>query len=110
MKPQKNLLTAMFCGFVAATFAPKLTADEVDFNRYALFNLHAALAESLLPYETGCGCLRRERIGVTGISFQPLQDPGRIEENFERILSEITALGMTFTDITQDETLAQFVI
>ena len=31
-------------------------------------------------------------------------------ENFERILSEITALGMTFTDITQDETLAQFVI
>jgi threonine dehydratase len=31
-------------------------------------------------------------------------------ENFERILSEITALGMGFTDITQDETLAQFVI
>jgi threonine dehydratase len=30
--------------------------------------------------------------------------------NFERIFGELDALGMTFTDITQDETLAQFVI
>lgn len=30
--------------------------------------------------------------------------------NFERIFGELDALGMTYTDITQDETLAQFVI
>ena len=30
--------------------------------------------------------------------------------NFKRIFGELDALGMTYTDITQDETLAQFVI
>lgn len=70
--------------------------DEVGFNRYTLFNLHAALAESLLPYETGCGCLRHERIGVTGTSFRPLQDPAQIEENFGRILEKASAIADPF--------------
>lgn len=70
--------------------------DEVGFNRYTLFNLHAALAESLLPDETGCGALRHERIGVTGTSFRPLQDPTQIEENFGRILEKASAIADPF--------------
>jgi Fic family protein len=70
--------------------------DEVGFNRYTLFNLHAALAESLLPHEDACGRLRYEPIGVTGTSYRPLQDPTRIEENFGRILEKASAIADPF--------------
>jgi len=70
--------------------------DEVGFNRYTLFNLHAALAESLLPYEDACGRLRHEQIGVTGTAYRPLQDPTRIEENFGRILEKASAIADPF--------------
>lgn len=71
-------------------------SDEVGFNRYTLFNLHAALAEGLLPHEEASGRLRHEPIGVTGTSFKPLQDPPRIEENFERILQKAEAIRDPF--------------
>ncbi len=66
--------------------------DEIGFNRYTLFNLHAALAESLLPTEQAGGRLRYERVGVSGTSFRPLQDPALIEENFERLLKKADAI------------------
>jgi Fic family protein len=71
-------------------------SDEVGFNRYTLFNLHAALAEGLLPHEEASGRLRHEPIGVTGTTFKPLQDPPKIEENFERILHKAEAIENPF--------------
>ncbi|MFC7338949.1 Fic family protein [Haloferula chungangensis] len=71
-------------------------SDEAGFNRYTLFNLHAALAEGLLPHEEASGRLRHEPVGVTGTSFEPLQDPARIEENFERILLKAEAIENPF--------------
>lgn len=70
--------------------------DEVGFNRYTLFNLHAALAESLLPYEQGSGRLRHEPVGVSGTAFRPEQDPTRIEENFDRFLEKAAAIEDPF--------------
>lgn len=70
--------------------------DEVGFNRYTLFNLHAALAEALLPYEQASGRLRHEPVGVSGTTFRPLQDPARIEENFERLLDKASAIENPF--------------
>ena len=67
-------------------------SEEIGFNRYTLFNLHAALGEALLPYEEACGRLRHEPVGVTGTTFKPLLDPARIEENFERILEKASAI------------------
>ena len=71
-------------------------ADEIGFNRYTLFNLHAALAESLLPNEHSYGRLRHEPVGVSGTSYRPLQDPARIEENFARILAKTAAITDPF--------------
>ena len=71
-------------------------ADEIGFNRYTLFNLHAALAELLLPSEDAAGRLRHEPVGVTGTSYRPLQDPARIEENFARILEMAGTVGDPF--------------
>jgi len=71
-------------------------SDEAGFNRYTLFNLHAALAEGLLPHEEASGRLRHEPIGVTGTTFKPLLDPPRIEENFERFLTKAEAIENPF--------------
>jgi len=71
-------------------------SEDIGFNRYTLFNLHAALAEALLPYEEASGRLRHEPVGVTGTSFRPLLDPPRIEENFERILEKASAISDPF--------------
>ena len=71
-------------------------SEDIGFNRYTLFNLHAALAEELLPYEEASGRLRHEPVGVTGTSFKPLLDPPRIEENFERILEKASAISDPF--------------
>lgn len=71
-------------------------SEDIGFNHYTLFNLHAALAEELLPYEEGSGRLRHEPIGVTGTSFKPLLDPPRIGENFERILEKADAISDPF--------------
>jgi len=70
--------------------------DEIGFNRYTLFNLHAALAEALLPYEQASGRLRHEPVGVTGTSFRPLQDPARIEEYFGNILEKASEIEDPF--------------
>jgi Fic family protein len=71
-------------------------SEDIGFNRYTLFNLHAALAEALLPYEEASGRLRHEPVGVTGTSFRPLLDPPRIGENFERILEKASAISDPF--------------
>ncbi|GHC51429.1 Fic family protein [Roseibacillus persicicus] len=71
-------------------------SEEIGFNRYTLFNLHAALAEALLPYEEASGRLRHEPVGVTGTSFKPLLDPPRIAENFERFLEKASAISDPF--------------
>ncbi|MGJ8698129.1 MAG: Fic family protein [Verrucomicrobiaceae bacterium] len=71
-------------------------SEDIGFNRYTLFNLHAALAEGLLPFEEASGRLRHEPVGVTGTSFRPLLDPARIEENFGRILEKASAIDDPF--------------
>ena len=68
-------------------------AGEIAFNRYTILNLHALLANNLLPDPSAPGRLRRIAVGIEGSSFHPLEVPSLIEECFDAILtgaSEIT--------------------
>ncbi|MDR2877068.1 MAG: hypothetical protein LBV36_03380 [Chromatiales bacterium] len=47
-------------------------ADEIDFNRYTLLNLHALLANNLLADLAAVGRLRNIAVGIERSVFHPL--------------------------------------
>lgn len=62
-------------------------ADDIGFDRYTIFNLHAALADNLLPDPDAPGRLRYTGVGIGGSVFHPLELPQLIEECFDRVLA-----------------------
>ena len=71
-------------------------ANEIGFNRYTLCNLHALLAENLLPEPATGGRLRREAVGIGGSVYHPLEVPSTIEECFDQILATASAITDPF--------------
>lgn len=71
-------------------------ADEIGFNRYTLLNLHALLANSLLPDPAGAGRLRHIAVGIERSAFHPLEVPQLIEECFDQILAVAAAIKDPF--------------
>lgn len=56
-------------------------AEMVGFNRYTIQNLHALLADDLLPDPDAAGRLRSILVGITGTTYQPTGIPQLIEED-----------------------------
>ena len=71
-------------------------ADEIDFNRYTILNLHAILAHNLLPDEGAAGRLRHIGVGIESSTFHPLAVPQQIEECFSQILATASAIDDPF--------------
>jgi len=67
------------------------SVDEVGFNRYTICNLHALLADNLLP-TSAAGRVRRIEVDISGTVYQPLAIPQRIDELFDLLLA--TAAGI----------------
>lgn len=72
------------------------TAEEIGFNRYTILNLHAILANNLLPDESAAGRLRRIPVGIEKSTFHPLELSQRIEEYFDQILASAAAIEDPF--------------
>lgn len=72
------------------------TAEEIGFNRYTILNLHAILANNLLPDEAAAGRLRRIPVGIEKSAFHPLEVPQLIEECFDQILNTAAAIEDPF--------------
>jgi hypothetical protein len=68
------------------------TADEIGFNRYTILNLHALLANNLLPDPEAVGRLRHIIVGIERSTFHPLELPPLIEECFEQLLATAAAI------------------
>jgi hypothetical protein len=64
------------------------TAEEIGFNRYTLLNLHAMLANNLLPDPQAPGRLRSMAVGISGSVYTPLAIPQLIDELFDLILEK----------------------
>ena len=67
-------------------------AAEIGFNRHTILNLHAALADNLLPDPEAEGRLRQGAVGIQGSVFYPLEGPQRIEAYFDRFLATASAI------------------
>ncbi len=72
------------------------SAEEIGFNRHTILNLHAALADNLLPDPGAPGRLRRMGVGIGGSVFYPLEVPQLIEECFDRILAKASEIEDPF--------------
>lgn len=66
--------------------------DEIGFNRYTLLNLHAMLANNLLPDPAAPGRLRAYPVGIKKSAYTPTGIPQLIEEMFEIILDKAAAI------------------
>lgn len=71
-------------------------AEDIGFNRYTILNLHAMLANNLLPDETAAGRLRNIEVGIERSAFHPLAVPQRIDECFDQILASTAAIADPF--------------
>ena len=71
-------------------------AEDVGYNRYTFFNLHAALSENLLPNPEDEGRLRTHIVGIDGSPFQPLGIPQKIEELFDYLLGTVARIPDAF--------------
>jgi Fic family protein len=72
------------------------SAEEIDFNRHTVLNLHALLANNLLAEPESAGRLRHIAVGIQKSTFHPLEVPQLIEECFEQILATTAAIRNPF--------------
>lgn len=66
--------------------------NEVGFDRYTLQNLHAILANNLLPDPAAPGRLRSFAVGIRQSAYTPTAIPQLIEEMFEIMLTKVAAI------------------
>ncbi|MBN8857813.1 MAG: Fic family protein [Sphingobacteriales bacterium] len=67
-------------------------ANEIDFNRYSIQNLHALLSNNLLPDPAAPGRLRSYTVGIKKSVYTPTAIPHLIEEMFVQILDKTAAI------------------
>jgi Fic family protein len=67
-------------------------ADEIAFNPYTIFNLHALLANNLLSSQAARGRLRTIPVAIHGSAFRPTDLPQLLTECFYQILEKATAI------------------
>jgi hypothetical protein len=71
-------------------------AEDIGFNTFTFFNLHALLSENLLVDPTEAGRLRRRIVEVSGTVFHPLGIPQQIDAYFHMILDKANAIDDPF--------------
>lgn len=71
-------------------------AGDIGFNRYTLQNLHALLADNLLPDAGAGGRLRTIDVAISGSVYQPTALPQLIGECFDTLLAKAGAIADPF--------------
>ena len=71
-------------------------APEIGFDRPTILNLHAILADNLLPDPTAPGRLRTRPVGIGGSAYQPLHVPGLVAECLDQLLATVRAISDPF--------------
>ncbi|MEO5567248.1 MAG: Fic family protein [Gemmatimonadaceae bacterium] len=69
------------------------SAQDIEFNRYTLFNLHALLGENLLENREDEGRLRTRAVILGDFVYTPTEIPQVIEERFDTILAKARAIS-----------------
>ena len=69
---------------------------ETGFDRLTVLNLHALLANELLPDPGSPGRLRRIAVGIGGSTYQPSDSPQVIEADFDALLARLGEIDDPF--------------
>jgi hypothetical protein len=72
------------------------SAEEIAFNRYTILNLHALLAENLLPDPAAAGRIRQIPVGIGGSVYRPPDIPQVLNECFDQLLAKAQAIEDPF--------------
>jgi hypothetical protein len=72
------------------------SAEQMRFNSFTIFNLHALLSDNLLRDQRACGCLRSIPVAIAKSVYQPLAVPQLIREYFQQILDTADAITDPF--------------
>jgi Fic/DOC family len=71
-------------------------AEDIGFNPFTFFNLHALLSENLLADPSESGRVRQRIVEVSGTVFHPLGIPQQVEAYFRMILDKAKAIEDPF--------------
>ncbi len=71
-------------------------AEQVGFNPFTFYNLHAILSDNLLHDENACGRLRRRPVDITGSVYHPTAIPQVLEDCFRLLLQKAAAIPDPF--------------
>ncbi|MDZ4252232.1 MAG: Fic family protein [Sulfuritalea sp.] len=71
-------------------------AEDIGFNTFTFFNLHALLSENLLADPTESGRLRHRIVEASGTVFHPLGIPQQIDSYFRMVLDKTDAIDDPF--------------
>ena len=69
---------------------------ETGFDRLTVLNLHALLANELLPDPTSPGRLRRIAVGIGGSTYRPSDSPQVVEADFDALLARLGEIDDPF--------------
>ncbi len=69
---------------------------EIGFNRLTIFNLHALLANELLPDPLSPGRLRRIAVGIGGSTYRPSDSPQVVETDFDELMVRLGSIENPF--------------
>jgi fido (protein-threonine AMPylation protein) len=72
------------------------SAEDIAFNRYTILNLHALLAENLLPDPSAAGRIRQIPVNIGKSVYHPLDIPQVLNECFDEILAKAQAIADPF--------------
>ena len=72
------------------------SAEDIAFNRYTILNLHALLAENLLPNPAAAGRVRQIPVGIGGSVYHPLDIPPVLNECLDELLAKAQAIEDPF--------------
>lgn len=76
--------------------ASTLQPGEPLWSRYLLMNLHAALAENLLPNPADEGRVRRHAVDIAGSVYRPISAPQVLDELLNVILNKVNQIQDPF--------------
>jgi hypothetical protein len=71
-------------------------AEEIGFDPFTFFNLHALLSDNLLTDSDASGRLRKTTVEIGGSVYYPLAVPQQIEDCFRLILDKTSAIRDPF--------------
>ncbi len=72
------------------------SAAEIGFNSYTICNLHALLAENLLPEPAAEGRLRASPVGIGGSVYRPLEGGAELPTIFAELLAKASLIADPF--------------